>query len=208
MFFFQYGRLHNTTVGNHEYEKTGSVYTPLSLCQEFYRNGTIYPGNDTFEIDARVESGRGGLFSDYILMSNANNSTWHQKWLWFMACVTQIALISIQWLSPHHKTCSRVLSCTLKGVLGFTLHCCIICPHGATEKNLSCNCACFVFQIALHQDCICPQSHQFTDSQTQRATRLLWLQHPCATYGTLYYLHISVLVLRPVEWTHTHQTLS
>uniref|UniRef100_A0A3Q2YLW4 Mucolipin TRP cation channel 3 n=1 Tax=Hippocampus comes TaxID=109280 RepID=A0A3Q2YLW4_HIPCM len=52
----QYGRLHNTTVGNHEYEKTGSVYTPLSLCQEFYRNGTIYPGNDTFEIDAHVES--------------------------------------------------------------------------------------------------------------------------------------------------------
>ncbi|XP_051929397.1 mucolipin-3 [Hippocampus zosterae] len=51
----QYGRLHNTTVGNHEYEKTGSVYTPLSLCQEFYRNGTIYPGNDTFEIDAHVE---------------------------------------------------------------------------------------------------------------------------------------------------------
>ncbi|XP_077389597.1 mucolipin-3 isoform X2 [Festucalex cinctus] len=52
----QYGRLHNITVGNHEYEKTGSVYTPLSLCQEFYRNGTIYPGNDTFEIDAHVET--------------------------------------------------------------------------------------------------------------------------------------------------------
>ncbi|XP_054646067.1 mucolipin-3 isoform X2 [Dunckerocampus dactyliophorus] len=32
----QYGRLHNTT--------------------EFYRNGTIYPGKDTFEIDAHVET--------------------------------------------------------------------------------------------------------------------------------------------------------
>ncbi|XP_061831644.1 mucolipin-3 [Nerophis lumbriciformis] len=52
----QYGRLHNTTVGNHEYEKNGSVYTPLSVCQEFYRNGTIYPGKDTFEIDAHVET--------------------------------------------------------------------------------------------------------------------------------------------------------
>ncbi|XP_049588021.1 mucolipin-3 isoform X2 [Syngnathus scovelli] len=52
----QYGNLHNTTVGNHEYEKNGIVYTPLTLCQEFYRNGTIYPGNDTFEIDAHVET--------------------------------------------------------------------------------------------------------------------------------------------------------
>ncbi|KAM9385769.1 mucolipin-3-like [Pholidichthys leucotaenia] len=41
--------LHNITVGNHEYEKSGNVYTPLSLCQEFYRNGTINPANETFE---------------------------------------------------------------------------------------------------------------------------------------------------------------
>lgn len=52
----QYGRLHNITVGNHEYEKNDGMYTPLSVCQEFYRNGTIYPGNDTFEIDAHVET--------------------------------------------------------------------------------------------------------------------------------------------------------
>lgn len=54
---FQYGHLHNITVGNHEYEKNGSLYTPLSVCQEFYRNGTIFPGNDTFEIDTKVETG-------------------------------------------------------------------------------------------------------------------------------------------------------
>ncbi|XP_029987630.1 mucolipin-3 isoform X2 [Sphaeramia orbicularis] len=52
----QYGHLHNTTVGNHEYEKDGASYTPLSLCQSYYRNGTIYPGNETFEIDAQVET--------------------------------------------------------------------------------------------------------------------------------------------------------
>ncbi|KAE8294653.1 Mucolipin-3 [Larimichthys crocea] len=52
----QYGHLHNITVGNHEYEKNGSLYTPLSVCQEFYRNGTIFPGNDTFEIDTKVET--------------------------------------------------------------------------------------------------------------------------------------------------------
>ncbi|KAM9831543.1 mucolipin-3 [Neosynchiropus ocellatus] len=52
----QFGLLHNTTVGNHEYEKKGPVYTPLSLCQDFYRNGSIFPGNETFEIDAQVET--------------------------------------------------------------------------------------------------------------------------------------------------------
>ncbi|XP_033937141.1 mucolipin-3 [Pseudochaenichthys georgianus] len=52
----QYGHLPNITVGNHAYEKKGDFYTPLSVCQDFYRNGTIYPGNDTFEIDAHVET--------------------------------------------------------------------------------------------------------------------------------------------------------
>ncbi|XP_015237347.1 mucolipin-3 isoform X2 [Cyprinodon tularosa] len=52
----QYGLLHNITVGNHEYEKNGTSYTPLSLCQEFYRNGSIYPGTETLEIDAHVDT--------------------------------------------------------------------------------------------------------------------------------------------------------
>lgn len=52
----QYGILHNITVGNHEYEKNGTSYTPLLLCQEFYRNGSIYPGTETFEIDAHVDT--------------------------------------------------------------------------------------------------------------------------------------------------------
>ncbi|XP_073331804.1 mucolipin-3 isoform X2 [Pagrus major] len=52
----QYGHLHNITTGNHEYEKNGTSYTPLSVCQEFYRNGTIFPGSETFEIDAQVET--------------------------------------------------------------------------------------------------------------------------------------------------------
>ncbi|XP_029939630.1 mucolipin-3 isoform X1 [Salarias fasciatus] len=52
----QFGLLHNTTVGNHEYERNGGIYTPLTLCQEFYRNGTIYPGNETFEIDTHVDT--------------------------------------------------------------------------------------------------------------------------------------------------------
>ncbi|MED6279144.1 hypothetical protein CHARACLAT_031554, partial [Characodon lateralis] len=52
----QYGLLHNNTVGNHEYERNGTTYTPLLLCQEFYRNGSIYSGTETVEIDAHVET--------------------------------------------------------------------------------------------------------------------------------------------------------
>ncbi|KAM3875885.1 mucolipin-3 [Diretmus argenteus] len=52
----QYGLLRNITVGNHAYEKNGDLYTPMSVCQEYYRNGTIFPGNDTFEIDAEVDT--------------------------------------------------------------------------------------------------------------------------------------------------------
>ncbi|CAB1455448.1 unnamed protein product [Pleuronectes platessa] len=39
----QYGHLHNITAGNHDYDKDGGAYTPLSLCQEYYRNVSIYP---------------------------------------------------------------------------------------------------------------------------------------------------------------------
>ncbi|KAM7409816.1 hypothetical protein PAMA_001356 [Pampus argenteus] len=52
----QYGLLHNITVGNHEYEKNGTVFSPLLMCQEFYENSTVYPENDTFDIDAHVET--------------------------------------------------------------------------------------------------------------------------------------------------------
>ncbi|XP_070410382.1 mucolipin-3 isoform X3 [Nothobranchius furzeri] len=52
----QFGLLHNNTVGNHEYDKNGSAYTPLSLCHEFYRNGSIYSGTETIDIDAEVDT--------------------------------------------------------------------------------------------------------------------------------------------------------
>lgn len=60
--FLQYAQLYNITLGNHEYEKNGNSYTPLQMCQTFYRNGTVYPSNESFEIDAQMESGRFELF--------------------------------------------------------------------------------------------------------------------------------------------------
>ncbi|XP_062872007.1 mucolipin-3 [Trichomycterus rosablanca] len=51
----QFLSLQNITVGNHAYEKEGRLYTPLLICQQFYHNGSISPGNETFEIDTQVE---------------------------------------------------------------------------------------------------------------------------------------------------------
>ncbi|KAJ8408510.1 hypothetical protein AAFF_G00259240 [Aldrovandia affinis] len=52
----QYSQLQNITVGNHAYEKNDGIYTPLSLCQDFYKNGSIWPGNETFDINAEIET--------------------------------------------------------------------------------------------------------------------------------------------------------
>ncbi|XP_056270189.1 mucolipin-3-like isoform X3 [Pseudoliparis swirei] len=46
----QYDHLHNITVGNHEYEKNH----PMTVCQEFYRNASIFPASETFDIDIEV----------------------------------------------------------------------------------------------------------------------------------------------------------
>ncbi|XP_036410433.1 mucolipin-3-like [Megalops cyprinoides] len=52
----QYTSLQNLTAGNHAYEMTGGTATPLSLCQNFYRDGSIFPGNDSFHIDPHIET--------------------------------------------------------------------------------------------------------------------------------------------------------
>lgn len=56
-FFLQYINLQNLTVGNLAYESVEGEYTPLSVCQEFYRNSSIDPGNETFDIDPQIDKG-------------------------------------------------------------------------------------------------------------------------------------------------------
>ncbi|XP_076600472.1 mucolipin-3 [Chaetodon auriga] len=46
--------LQNLTVGNLAYEMVDGKHTPLSVCQEFYRNSSIDPGNETFDIDPHI----------------------------------------------------------------------------------------------------------------------------------------------------------
>uniref|UniRef100_UPI0037E94EF2 mucolipin-3 n=1 Tax=Semicossyphus pulcher TaxID=241346 RepID=UPI0037E94EF2 len=51
----RYINLKNLTVGNLVYERADGKYTPLSLCQEVYRNSSIDPGNETFHIDPHTD---------------------------------------------------------------------------------------------------------------------------------------------------------
>ncbi|NXJ06860.1 MCLN3 protein, partial [Odontophorus gujanensis] len=49
-----YLQLPNISVGNHAYEKRGAEEAALAVCQQFYKRGTICPGNDTFDIDPEI----------------------------------------------------------------------------------------------------------------------------------------------------------
>ncbi|XP_028667361.1 mucolipin-3 [Erpetoichthys calabaricus] len=53
---YQYLHLPNVSVGNHAYEWNGEEYPGLIICQELYKNSSIYPGNETFDIDTKVET--------------------------------------------------------------------------------------------------------------------------------------------------------
>ncbi|XP_030608004.1 mucolipin-3-like [Archocentrus centrarchus] len=51
----KYTGLQNLTVGNLMYEQVNGDYTPLTVCQVFYRNSTIDPEDDTFDIDPHID---------------------------------------------------------------------------------------------------------------------------------------------------------
>ncbi|CAG07109.1 unnamed protein product, partial [Tetraodon nigroviridis] len=53
----QYINLQNLTVGNVAYELVDGEYTPLSVCQKFYRKSNVFPENGTFDIDPCVDEG-------------------------------------------------------------------------------------------------------------------------------------------------------
>ncbi|XP_041848548.1 mucolipin-3 [Melanotaenia boesemani] len=51
----RYTNLQDLTVGNLAYEKVDDKYTPLSICQVLYKNSSINPGKDTFDIDPHID---------------------------------------------------------------------------------------------------------------------------------------------------------
>ncbi|XP_077373384.1 mucolipin-3 [Festucalex cinctus] len=67
----RYIKLQNLTVGNLAYERVDGEYTPLLVCQEFYRNSNIDPGNETFYIDPHIDT---DCFSIYPVLPLDNNS--------------------------------------------------------------------------------------------------------------------------------------
>ncbi|KAM8791917.1 mucolipin-3 [Rhynchonycteris naso] len=52
----QYLQLRNISVGNHAYENKGMEQSGMTICQYFYKQGNICPGNDTFDIDPQIET--------------------------------------------------------------------------------------------------------------------------------------------------------
>ncbi|XP_037315253.2 mucolipin-3 [Pungitius pungitius] len=47
--------LRSLAVGNLAHASVDGAYAPLSVCQELYRNGTVDPGKDTFDIDPLID---------------------------------------------------------------------------------------------------------------------------------------------------------
>lgn len=94
-FSSQFLMLPSITVGNHEYEKKGDVYAPLTICQQFYRNGSISPANETFDIDAQVKEGDVCVFNESmlrkpLLRSAAAHVTARLIFCWFLSECLQI----------------------------------------------------------------------------------------------------------------------
>ncbi|XP_074859167.1 mucolipin-3 isoform X5 [Carettochelys insculpta] len=56
MVTIQYLQLSNISVGNHAYERKGAEQAAMAICQQFYKRGSICPGNDTFDIDPSIET--------------------------------------------------------------------------------------------------------------------------------------------------------
>ncbi|XP_069088376.1 mucolipin-3 isoform X1 [Pleurodeles waltl] len=47
-------QLRNISIGIYAYDNNGKEDTPLSLCQEMYKQVSIFPGNGTFDIDTEI----------------------------------------------------------------------------------------------------------------------------------------------------------
>ncbi|KAM4641575.1 mucolipin-3 [Discoglossus pictus] len=50
----QYLNLRNISLGNHAYERGGADPAYLAVCRNFYKQGNIFPGNETFDIDPEM----------------------------------------------------------------------------------------------------------------------------------------------------------
>lgn len=104
-------------MGNLAYERTDGQFTPLTVCQEFYRNSSIDPGNETFHIDPHIDKGK-SVFKEYDLLIK------------LMGCCKTTSLIKfcqalfigsicrhwfIEWMENNH--CAFTWDCIKRGSL-------------------------------------------------------------------------------------------
>ncbi|XP_072275685.1 mucolipin-3 isoform X2 [Pyxicephalus adspersus] len=70
----RYLELRNISVGNHAYDGEGGRHG-MTVCQYFYKQGSVFPGNETFDIDPKIE--KECFFVEP--MTPINDPTLHEK---------------------------------------------------------------------------------------------------------------------------------
>lgn len=56
----QYSQLDQLSVGPISYsEDENGKLLPLTMCKEYYKRGSVEPSDETYEIDAQLETGEG-----------------------------------------------------------------------------------------------------------------------------------------------------
>ncbi|KAJ0011952.1 hypothetical protein NQD34_012927 [Periophthalmus magnuspinnatus] len=82
--------LQNLTMGNLAHTMVDGRTAPLSLCKVFYRNSSIDPSNETFNIDPHIEQGTIHLFS-ILYMKTSFNTVYYD----FLPCLFRLISVNI-----------------------------------------------------------------------------------------------------------------
>ncbi|XP_036091716.1 mucolipin-3 isoform X2 [Rousettus aegyptiacus] len=97
----QYLQLPNISVGNHAYESKGTEQSGMAICQHFYKQGNIYPGNDTFDIDPVIETEPDDSFYIGTLEENKLNLTLDFHRLLTVELKFKLKAINLQTIRHH-----------------------------------------------------------------------------------------------------------
>lgn len=96
----RYINLQTLTPGNQAYETHEGGVTPLVLCQEFYRNGSISPDQETFHIDPHIEKECISIYPLQTLRNDRNLSVDFNRLLSIKIYLT-LKAINLQTVSHH-----------------------------------------------------------------------------------------------------------
>ncbi|XP_054451973.1 mucolipin-3 [Anoplopoma fimbria] len=97
----RYINLQNLTVGNLAYESVDGNYTPLSVCQEFYRNSSIDPENETFDIDPHIAKDCVSIYPAQRFDDNSSNFSLDFRRLLSVNIYLTLKTINLQTVRHH-----------------------------------------------------------------------------------------------------------